>query len=201
MDLTSLDLTSLDLTTVLIFLGIALVIGFFLGLLLGGSRGRDEKPTRTEKDVDPNWVDVARFWWDQRNNDLVFRAGDRTYLKGAKIKSAERKRITRMLQDLHTWVAQEPLPDIESVSTLGISDIASPEDRPQAMLRSPISSFAQALHADIPRAVSEPEDRREPPAEHLPQGRRRVARRARPNGRARRPVSARDKSTSREQLK
>ena len=153
-----MDLTSLDLTTILIFLGIALVIGFFLGLLLGGSRRGAEQPTSTEKDVDPNWVDVARFWWDRRNDDLVLRAGERTYVQGAKIKSAERKRIVRTLQELHTWVAQEPLPDADPVSTLRAGVSGMPENRPQAMLLNPVDSITRALRADVPQSTADPDN-------------------------------------------
>jgi RNase P protein component len=151
-----MDFTSLDLTTAVIFVAIALVVGFFMGLLAGGPRSRDDEPSKAEKGIDPNWVDVARFWWDRRNNDMVLRTGERTYLKGAKIKSAERKRIARILQELYNWVAQEPLPDVDPVFTLRDAVYSMPEDRPQAMLLNPVDSIAKALQADVPQSTADP---------------------------------------------
>ena len=74
----------MDNITTLVLIGIlGLVIGFFMGLLAGGGDS-DGDAAQQDQDIDENWVDVARFGWDRRNNDLVLRAGERTYLHGGK---------------------------------------------------------------------------------------------------------------------
>ena len=151
-----MNFSSFDMTAAIIFAVIALIIGFIMGLLAGGGGGDDDKSMPKDADIDPNWVDAARFWWDKRNNDLVFRAGERTYLKGVKIKGAERKCILRILQELHTWVTQEPLPDLDPVASLRQMADEVPENRRSAMLWNPIDSVARAIQADIPHVTADP---------------------------------------------
>ena len=140
-----------DLTTIVLIGVLGLVIGFMMGLLAGG--GSDERAPKTDQDMDENWVDVARFWWDRRNNDLVMRAGERTYLKGAKVKDNERKRIQRILQELHLWLTQENIPTVEMdlpVATLSTVEPPS-EQRSRNPFLTPVDTLVKALDTDVPK--------------------------------------------------
>lgn len=145
-----------DLTTFILIGVISLLLGFVMGLLAGG--GSDKAPASSEDDVDENWVEVVRFWWDRRDNSLVLRAGGRTYLQGAQVKAPERKRLQRMLQELYKWLTDEDLPEsdagLERLAALGEERAAVQPPR-RNLLLTPVDTFVRALDADIPKDPSQ----------------------------------------------
>jgi hypothetical protein len=144
----------LDMLSILLIGGISLVIGLLIGLALSSLfRSEEEKPSISQQDVDPNWVEVAHFWWDRRNSDLVLRVGNQTYLERANLKSAERKRLIRMLNELHVWLAQEPLPEVEK-AVLGAKmpslEFKVAPESPNLLLN-PVDAIVTAIQSDAPK--------------------------------------------------
>ncbi|MBN1667871.1 MAG: hypothetical protein JW862_12315 [Anaerolineales bacterium] len=141
-----------ELTTIILIGVVGLLLGFVMGLLAGG--GSSKETSSPEKDVDENWMEVARFWWDRRDSSLVLRAGERTYLQGAQVKPAESKRLQRMLSELYKWLTGEemPAPDagLERLSSLG-GEAAAAEQRRRNLLLTPVDTFVRALDADVPK--------------------------------------------------